>query len=1156
MRRDVPAPRNDTRRAWLLGGLRIEHAGRPVSLPRGKPRQLLARLLLVPGAALTREQLTEALWPEAAPDRGGRYLSSALYRLRQALGDAWLEAAEGRVAVRAAPDLWVDAREFELLAQHASLTQWAQAIALYTGDLLPEIYDDWVLLPRLALRELYLRLLRQCGARAAAEGQWPAAAEHYQRLLAADPYDEAAAQGVMRSLAAAGRIAAALEAHARFADSLAAEMGLAPTAETQALAERLRSELAATDAPGRARPDPEFVGRKDERARLIARLDRARAGRGGLVVVMGEAGIGKTRLLDELAEAARWRGWHVAWGRGDEFQSPGPDEPLRQALQSALPAPRWQQLERLLPPAWLTVLGRWLPAPGAPVAEADPGQLRPSDLPQALRQSLAALQTIAPHLLLLDDVQWADPGMWTLLDDSRASLESLAILLVLAGRQDELQAQQQTWERITAWDQQGESVLVLRGLPAEEVRVLLTRQVGRSLSEGQLADLVTASGGNTLLALELAQADDLEGLLRSRPSLAALAQRSLAPLSAPARMALNAGAAIGYQFEYGLWEHVLDAEGLPAHALPALAGEMERAGLLALTATGYRFRHDTLRATAYLAAPESQRTRWHQLILAELETLPATTSTERLHHAVKAGDAAAIARHARQAGDQALTGYGYRAAATYYRQSLDTLPPGPSRDRFETLSRLITALRVLADHQALHDEVPILRALAGALGDLPLQAEAALQEARYRWQVADFQQAREAAEQGMAYAMDDQQRGELCGELGRIARDQGDYPAARGWLEQALAYWRALHNAAGVAAITDSLGIVAQRQGRPQAAIAFHTEAARLFHQLADLRSESHSAINLGIAHQAVGDYAQARLAFERGAELSREMGDARAEAAALNNLGGVASMLGDYERALTAQSRALDLARAAGNRQFVAMDLNSSGITLAALGQLDEALACQTEALALNRALGRPRGEGYCLQAMGEVLLEAGRFAEAQAALDDAARLRDQLDEPDNLMVTRAYLALAHLGQNRPAQAADAIRAALSALDEHDSPDDRRDVNYCAYRVTLAADRPHAALTHLCAAEAAMQAVSLTLPPADRDRFLQRVPHNRRVQEALAAHSRTFTANLVRASVPLGRALTPDDYVSVTWTITTPGDDQIAAKDERRRRAQKARDG
>jgi hypothetical protein len=99
-----------------------------------------------------------------------------------------------------------------------------------------------------------------------------------------------------------------------------------------------------------------------------------------------------------------------------------------------------------------------------------------------------------------------------------------------------------------------------------------------------------------------------------------------------------------------------------------------------------------------------------------------------------------------------------------------------------------------------------------------------------------------------------------------------------------------------------------------------------------------------------------------------------------------------------------------------------------------------------------------------------------------------------------------------------------------------------------MAGDQAEAALAHLAAAETAMQAISLTLAPADRDRFLQRVPQNRRVRGALASHSRSLTVRVARAGAPLGRALAPGDYVPVMWTIAAPGDALIAAKDERRR--------
>jgi len=199
-------------------------------------------------------------------------------------------------------------------------------------------------IPRIGLQEKCLHCLLRLGQLAEEHDRPSQARTYYQQLVTADPLHEEAQRGRMRSLACLGRYPEALQAYDNLGLLLEQEPGIQPSAETHALAEMLRSEM------GQRRPVPApFVGRAGERAQLLDRLNQAQAGRGGRVIVLGEAGIGKTRLLKELAQAAAWRGWQVVWGHGYEFSLPVPYAPLSQTLDAALPEPRLQQLASLVP---------------------------------------------------------------------------------------------------------------------------------------------------------------------------------------------------------------------------------------------------------------------------------------------------------------------------------------------------------------------------------------------------------------------------------------------------------------------------------------------------------------------------------------------------------------------------------------------------------------------------------------------------------------------------------------------------------------------------------------------------------------------------------------------------------------------------------------
>jgi DNA-binding SARP family transcriptional activator len=156
---ETPIP---ARRIRLLGGLHIETAAGAQRLTSRKAIQLLAYLALHSNAPQSREVLADQLWPAVAPDRSRPSLSDAVYRLRQALGPTSLITADDRIALNP-QDLWVDVWAFE---QHLALktpTTLRQAVDLYRGDLLPELSDDWLLPPRVALREKYLAALFELG---------------------------------------------------------------------------------------------------------------------------------------------------------------------------------------------------------------------------------------------------------------------------------------------------------------------------------------------------------------------------------------------------------------------------------------------------------------------------------------------------------------------------------------------------------------------------------------------------------------------------------------------------------------------------------------------------------------------------------------------------------------------------------------------------------------------------------------------------------------------------------------------------------------------------------------------------------------------------------------------------------------------------------
>ena len=412
----------------LLGEVAAERDGEQVTLP--PPARLLALLALRPGPH-DREAAAALLWPGSARSAARANLRTAVWALRKAVGDDPLIASRTAVGLR--PDaVTVDLADCR---GRAAAGDVAAAAALCRGELLPGFAEDWAEAARRQQRAELAEALASRAAAAERDGD-PAAAARWSRLRCElDPLDEAAHADLVRQLAAAGDRAGALVAGREVSDRLRGELGVRPgPALRAALAEARGPGGAAVPAgPAAARP---LYGRAAELRTLTAAWAAARAGHGRVVLITGEAGIGKTRLVTELARRADNAGARIAVGAGVDV---GGEAPLA-IWQELVP-----QLARTVPPPpgqadWPAELGRLAPdlaarlgrgAPPPPVASPELERLRLFDAVLRLVEWAAAGR---PVLLVAEDVHRADPASMQLCAHIGRRLAAHPVLFVLTRR--------------------------------------------------------------------------------------------------------------------------------------------------------------------------------------------------------------------------------------------------------------------------------------------------------------------------------------------------------------------------------------------------------------------------------------------------------------------------------------------------------------------------------------------------------------------------------------------------------------------------------------------------------------------------------------------------------------------------------------------------
>ncbi|MEJ5311991.1 MAG: BTAD domain-containing putative transcriptional regulator [Anaerolineae bacterium] len=225
----------------LFGPFRISRDDEALSLPVSKARSLLAYLVLFPRANCSRERLVDLLWPDAPPDRSHHRLSSLIYQIRHVLGAEWLITEDDQLHLNFA-NLWVDVIEFDRLVRRTDPAALTEAIALYTDDLLPDLYDDWLTVPRLERRECYITALETLVSLYERQNDLTSALRYARQVVMTEPLREENQQTYLRLLYRLGRRNEALAHYDALCRLLQQELAVAPLPETQAIVETIRRD--------------------------------------------------------------------------------------------------------------------------------------------------------------------------------------------------------------------------------------------------------------------------------------------------------------------------------------------------------------------------------------------------------------------------------------------------------------------------------------------------------------------------------------------------------------------------------------------------------------------------------------------------------------------------------------------------------------------------------------------------------------------------------------------------------------------------------------------------------------------------------------------------------------------------------------------------
>lgn len=915
---------------FLFGAPRLERDEQSVQVDTRKALALIAYLAMM-RSPHSRDALATLLWQENDQAHARGALRRTLSALK-AIDDTWLNADRETIALNPRANLCVDVTKFrDNLAQchkhnHAPddvcpdcLTPLTQAAAIYRDDFLAGFtlrdspaFDEWQFFQSEALRREFAGALKKLARLYATRHEYETAITHARRWLALDSLYEPAHRELMHLYAAFDQRQAALRQYHECVRVLEQELGVAPLEETTRLYEAIKEQkIHITEQVSPLLPRSPtllpLVGRANELAQLRA-THAAIKSDGYLVVVEGEAGIGKTRLVETFLAETRTS---AITARCYEGETGLTFAPFIAGLRAALSDPVLAQRLNPVPLFWLSEAARLAPELTATYPNLPPAQ--PIDSPgaqgrffESISQLLLAL---APHgILFIDDVQWADAASLDLLTYLARRLRGRPLMLLLTTR--------------------GDPALHPLTNEAQRARLATTITLSR-LSESQVLELAHGTklehAGNDLfreteglpffIVEYLAASTQSDGTFDwSLPSGArALVHSRLNLASETARQLLSAAAVIGRSFDF---DTLREASGRSDEETIAALEELIARRLICENESAieivYDFTHDKLRELVYTETSHARQRLLHRRVAEALiarHRHAGAWAAQIANHLHLAGQDASAAEYSKSAGDHARALFANTEALTHYRNAL-------------TYGH--------ANKAALYEAIGDLQTLLG----------------EYRAALANYES---------SAALDS--NASIEHKIGNVFSRRGEWEPASCHFQNALTTLDQVHAPAERARIYADWSLAAQHAGDRDDARDLAQRALDLAQTTNDLRALAQAHNILGILAKGAGDWESARGHFEKSLAWAETLNDPGACVAALNNLAHASAAGGDLGRAASLVERALALCITQGDRHREAALRNNLADLFYSAGKSADAMAQLKQAAAIFAEIGAEAG-------------------------------------------------------------------------------------------------------------------------------------------------------------------------------------------------------
>ena len=1025
---------------------------------------LLAYLVMSPSRRYTREELSGIFWGETSDENANFNLRRALWSLRKAINPPGAPAGmfisykDGRYFFNRASDYWLDVTVLEQAAvtglqlnarsiislsselqpgDSSSNEVLQEIINLYRGDFLDgcklnggPVFDDWLFFERQRLKQCYIHCLQQLASASVAKHDYHQAITDYKAILEVDPLDEPTHRDLMVAYYVVGMRDKALEHYYHMQSMLLQQLNLDPLPETQRVFKDIRENTLTLEGKSYKLTTPThligsnisattFVGRQQEKKFLFDALEATNQRMGKLVVISGEAGVGKTRLVEEFLYQLSNFPCTILRARCYAQEQGLPFQPIIDAFRAFLLTADVNYIKNLSN-LWLAEVAKLLPElhgylPHLLVSSTlFPDQER-NRLFEGLAQFIAHLSQRESVILFLDDLDAADAPTLELIHFLARRLSTARVLMIGTIRAEAITGNTSLTNLLRELDRNSRAVIIpLTRFTEAEVLELINRTSGISNNIEDLGQyLYSETGGNPFFIIEMLKARKEWQAIPSKtlivPSnLRSIIDHRLKQLDEKSRDVVIMAAVIGRQFELSILQQIYTSD---SHNLLNILDRLIRQGWIEELSGGnpgiFDFSHGLVREAVYQTLSTAWKQSLHHQVGLAYESIAGAKNEFAgvlAHHFGKSTDTNKALHYALQAAEHAQGLYAHQEAINHYLQVLEIAKRNNKLlSEVETLE-IRCQLGQAYEFIGLYDKAIDIYQTALRSPDFadPSYRRVGFQLARSYDRIGQYDQALEILKT-IGEKLVEPEDGLSRLDAAINARGTARVYLHREQSYQSLAFCKHALAIIGDEDLVPPLSSLTELLSKERVAV-YEIMANCYFHlgnyeesvtqyqaalQIAQRQEESpvvaRLLIGMGRVARRRGQYSQATKFADMSLDVCRKIGIISGEAAANVLQGDIAYNRGDFEQAIPCYEFALSTYRQIGDQHGIADSCISLGFVKIDQNEIETAEKYLLEALAIGRILDAALVLIRAQYHLARVAMARGQLEQAQAGAEQA---------------------------------------------------------------------------------------------------------------------------------------------------------------------------